>query len=163
MSAEVIRLADSLAGLPSVDGAQGAADPTSGPEPGWEPQLPAPEPLPDRERIRHPQLGVPSAVYPSHDEKGRLLSATCRFELGEGKKCVLPYTYGKLAGGTLGWQFKAPPAPRPLFGLDALAARPDAEVLVVEGEKPALKARDRFPDHAVVTSLGGARSAKESD
>jgi ABC-type uncharacterized transport system permease subunit len=34
-----------------------------------------------------------------------------------------------------GWKAKAPPEPRPLYGLDRLAARPAAPVLLCEGEK----------------------------
>ena len=43
------------------------------------------------------------------------------------------------------WRCKALPEPRPLYGLDKLAARPDAPVLVVEGEKTADAAAQKFP------------------
>lgn len=43
------------------------------------------------------------------------------------------------------------PAPRPLYNLNLLAQRPDAKVLLVEGEKAADAAASLFP-HAVVTS-----------
>ena len=45
-----------------------------------------------------------------------------------------------------GWQWKAPPAPRPLYGLARLAARSEAAVLVAEGEKAADAAALFLPD-----------------
>ena len=61
----------------------------------------------------------------------------------------------------LRWFWKALPAPRPLYGLDHLAARPEAPVLICEGEKAADAAQKIFPGHVVVTSRrrrGGAQS-----
>ena len=55
------------------------------------------------------------------------------------------------------------PTPRPLFNLDRLAARPDAPVLVVEGEKTADAAAELLPDFVVVTSPFGAKSAGKAD
>ncbi len=123
------------------------AAPTGG---GWAPVLPASLPLPDR--IRHPIHGEPTAVWPYRDVGAELLFVVCRFDLknpdgspvlgkdGKPKKEVLPYCCGP--GG---WRWAAPPAPRPLYGLDALAARPGAPVLVVEGEKAADAAARLFP------------------
>lgn len=54
-------------------------------------------------------------------------------------------------------------APRPLYGLDRLATRPDAPVLVCEGEKAVDAARDMFPDHVAVTTPGGANTAHKVD
>ena len=63
---------------------------------------------------------------------------------GKQAKDVLPYTFGTLRG-RLGRHFKAPPSPSPLYGLDRLAERPDAAVLMVEGEKAADSAAGGFP------------------
>jgi putative DNA primase/helicase len=79
------------------------------------------------------------------------------------RKEVLPYTSGAIGGGGPGWHWRAPDAPRPLFGLAAPAARPDAPVLVVEGEKAALAAAGLFPDLVAVTSMGGAGAAAQGD
>ncbi len=57
----------------------------------------------------------------------------------------------------------APPAPRPLFGLDRLAARPDAPVLVVEGEKAADAATELFPGHACLSWQGGTNATAKAD
>jgi hypothetical protein len=122
----------------------------------WSPILPAPVPLPAT--IRHQRLGAPSRVWEYRDSEGRLLFATCRFDNGNGTKEVLPYSCGRN-----GWRWRAPPAPRPLYGLDRLAARPDAAVIVTEGEKTADAARDLFQSHAVVTWCGGAMAVAKAD
>jgi Domain of unknown function (DUF6371) len=53
--------------------------------------------------------------------------------------------------------------PRPLYGLDLLAQRSDAPVLVVEGEKTADAAAKLFPDYVVVTSPHGAKAAHKAE
>ena len=55
------------------------------------------------------------------------------------------------------------PAPRPLYGLELLASREGAPVLVTEGEKAAEAARLIFPEFAVVTSPNGAEAAAQAD
>jgi putative DNA primase/helicase len=50
------------------------------------------------------------------------------------------------------WRWKAPPAPRPLLNLAQLQARPDARVLIVEGEKAADAAARLLGDHVVVVT-----------
>lgn len=62
-----------------------------------------------------------------------------------------------------GWIAKSLPTPRPLYGLHDLAVRPDAPVLVCEGEKSTDAARRLFPGHVCVTSSGGASAAAASD
>ncbi|MBU2134695.1 MAG: hypothetical protein KKA45_00675, partial [Alphaproteobacteria bacterium] len=71
--------------------------------------------------------------------------------MADGKKEIRPATLWR--GGTgqpLRWKPKAEPGPRPLYGLDRLAARPAARVLLVEGEKAADAAGKRFPDLVVM-------------
>ena len=47
---------------------------------------------------------------------------------------------------------------RPIYGLADLAARPDAPVLVVEGEKAADAAAELLPDYVAVTIHGELQS-----
>ena len=121
--------------------------------------LPAPSPLPGT--IRHRRLGVPSQVWRYQDATGALLFVVCRFDAERGKE-VLPFTFGTLHGRR-GWHWRAPPAPRPLYALDRLAARPDAPVIVTEGEKAADAAAVLFPDHVATTSPSGAGAARLAD
>lgn len=62
-----------------------------------------------------------------------------------------------------GWKWKGCPAPRPLYGLDRLAARPDAPVLLCEGEKAADVAARLLPDHVAITTCNGAASPEKTD
>jgi hypothetical protein len=138
----------------------------------WLAEIPAPDPLPAR--VRHPRLGQPSRVWLYHNEAGELLFAVCRFDevdadgkplldgKGKSKKQVLPFVFGTL-NGRRGWQWKAPPKPRPLYGLGHLAKRPDAPVIITEGEKDADGAAARFPEYVAVTSSGGANAAAATD
>lgn len=55
------------------------------------------------------------------------------------------------------------PEPRPLYGLDQLTARPDAPVLVVEGEKTCDAGRRLYPGYVVVTWPGGSKGIAHVD
>ncbi len=117
----------------------------------------APEPL-----GRHRTHGAASQTWTYRDAAGRLLFIVARFDQADGEKVVLPQTLWR-TGGALKWRWKAAAAPRPLYGLPDLAARPSAPVLVVEGEKTAAAAKDRFPDHVVVTWPGGSKATAMVD
>ena len=129
------------------------------------PILPVPEGV---EVIIPPhRLGKPVATWDYRDEDGRLLFLTARFNYvrdGKPKKDVIPLSYcGSARTGHCAWKWKGSPAPRSLFGLDRLAARPNAPVIVVEGEKKCEPAERLFPDYVAVTSMGGAGNAGYSD
>jgi putative DNA primase/helicase len=53
--------------------------------------------------------------------------------------------------------------PRPLYGLDRLARRPGARVLIVEDEKAADAALERFPELVAVSCPGGFKQAHLAD
>ena len=55
------------------------------------------------------------------------------------------------------------PAPRPLYRLPELIGRPDAQVLIAEGEKSADAGATLFPDHAVIAWLGGVAGLNHAD
>jgi len=120
------------------------------------PILPAPHPLPVT--MRHRRHGAPAATWHYRDAAGSLLFVVCRFDPPGARKEIVP-----LSCGAEGWRWKAPPEPRPLYGLDRLAARPAAPVLVVEGEKAADAAVGIFPNFAVVTWPGGAQAVSKAD
>lgn len=61
------------------------------------------------------------------------------------------------------WQWKAPPAPRPLLNLPQLAERPDATVLVVEGEKAWSAAATLFPTAVAITWASGCKALDKTD
>ncbi|MFO8237056.1 MAG: hypothetical protein R6U00_02140, partial [Prochlorococcaceae cyanobacterium] len=55
------------------------------------------------------------------------------------------------------------PAPRPLYGLAQLAARPQVPVLVVEGEATADAAGRLFPEHVVISWANGTNAIAKAD
>jgi len=116
--------------------------------------------LPDR--IHHHRFGQPSGVWEYRDATGCLFGAVCRFDLPDGAKQVLPLTWARHTDGREQFRWLAFAKPRPLYGLDILAANPDAGVLIVEGEKAADAARTISPG-AVVTWPGGSKAARYTD
>jgi putative DNA primase/helicase len=61
------------------------------------------------------------------------------------------------------WKWTAPPAPRPLYNRESIAARPDAPVLVVEGEKTADAAAKLFPSAIAITWPSGCKAINKAD
>jgi putative DNA primase/helicase len=55
------------------------------------------------------------------------------------------------------------PAPRPLYGLPGLSERPEAPVLVVEGEGTADAAARLFPEHVVISWANGTNAIAKAD
>ncbi|SDX47148.1 DUF3987 domain-containing protein [Thiocapsa roseopersicina] len=106
----------------------------------------------------HPTLGRPIATWAYRDTAGRPIAFVCRFDLPGGDK-----TYRPLTHGPDGWTWTAPPEPRPLYGLDRLAARPDAPAILTEGEKAADAAAALMPDCVTVTTMNGAQSPQKAD
>lgn len=127
----------------------------------WAPVLPVPEGAP-----RCDIAALIGAQLTDHwdylDKDGRLLGYVARVEGPDGKK-ILPITYCAAPNGARGWRLKGFPAPRPLYGLQSLAQRPDAPVLLVEGEKTACTAAEVFEDHVVATWCGGAKALDKAD
>jgi len=129
----------------------------------WEPSSPAPS---------EPTMpSGASAIWVYRDAEGRPLCARFRKDNEDGSKIVLPYSYGHRIWtdgkgqrrDIIGWHVKEGVKPLPLYGLDQLAAFPDAPVLLVEGEKTADAAGKLFPDFVVMTTQGGSKSAGRND
>lgn len=109
-------------------------------------------------------LGRAVASWAYRDAAGQLLRYTLRFPKPDGAKEIRPATLWRSAPGKpLRWRPKAEPGLRPLYGLDRLAARPVAPVLLVEGEKAADAAAARFPDLVAMTWPGGAKGIGKAD
>lgn len=134
--------------------AAGPAVPAAGPAPAWTP-APADAPAPPD---RHRQHGEPSARWCYRDATGAVLGYVYRFDAVDGGKQVLPVVWT-----ADGWRWRGLPVPRPLYGLDRLALRPGAPVLVCEGEKAADAAQALFHDYITTTSPNGAQSAGKAD
>lgn len=121
-------------------------------------------PVPESTELLVPwnPLGKPKIIWDYKDQNGHILMRNCRF-INDGQKEDRPLTYRKFKNGTCKWAYMSLDIPRPLYGLDRLAANPEATVLICEGEKAADAAQILFPDFVAITSPNGAKSAQNAD
>ena len=117
-------------------------------------------PDPERPDFRPTVPGAErEAVYAYRDAQGNLLQYVVRWRLPDGTKSFCPYCRDGAK-----WVKRQLLDPRPLYGLDLLAQRHAAPVLVVEGEKAAEAARAALgEDWAVVTWSGGTNAVQKAD
>lgn len=146
----------------------------------WKPILPVPADAPDlfeadRKRttpIFNPkragtdkQMTVlrPSAAYRYFDAAGALLGYVLRCDFPDGGKFTPTVTFCEGPEGKRQWCLISFPEPRPLYGLDQLAANPAANVVVVEGEKAKVAGQKLLPGVVVVTWPGGSKGIRYAD
>ena len=130
----------------------------------WRAVMPVPRDAP-QPPMTHPTHGRYSARWEYRDKDSKLSCLVYRFEAkteGE-RKQFCPLTFCEDATGKRAWRWQGLPDPRPLYGLDKLAAAPDAPIIVCEGEKAADAAALLFPDAVSVTMLNGAQSPHKTD
>ena len=104
--------------------------------------LPVPEDAPPPP-TKHPRLGAPPRRWEYRDAGGRLLglclplaSAKRPGDIKEPKESA-PLSLPNMKKFGRRWRWQGFSKPRPLYGLDRLAARPAAPVVLCEGEKSA--------------------------
>jgi putative DNA primase/helicase len=130
---------------------------------GWDAILPVPDTVPDPD-MHHWILGKPAASWIYRDANGGTICHVARYNKANGDKEFWPRTWRKnRETGKEEWRWKNVPDPRPLYGLELLAQRPSAPVIVVEGEKCADVARRLFPGYVAVSPMNGARSPQLAD
>ena len=110
----------------------------------------------------------PSRVDTYRDAEGRVLGHVLRLDIEEratGKVVKITPTITWCIGpdGTQQWCVQHFRKPRPLYGLDALAAKPSAPVLVVEGEKCRAAGAGALGPYAVVSWPGGGNGVRYVD
>lgn len=146
----------------------------------WVPLLPVPEdasevmgdahwtvPIWNPKRGRAARLKV-QRLDAYRDAQGRLLGYVARAQIkdrdtGALKKWTPTLTWCVSPTGARQWCLQHFPEPRPLFGLDTLAVKPDAPVLIVEGEKCCAAGARAWPQYAVVAWPGGANGIRKVD
>lgn len=102
-------------------------------------------------------LGEPTASWRYYDKDGQTIGFVCRY-LKEGRKTYRPWTFGRFGeiAAPLEWRSLTWPSPRPLYGLDRLANRSAAKVLLCEGEKAADAAQALIGGMVCMTWPGGS-------
>lgn len=128
----------------------------------WTAIVPVPEDAP-APPSKHSRLGESSASWTYRTADGRVALHILRFDIGDGDKEFRPLTFCSDGNGRKEWRWKELPKPWPLYNLDKLVERPDAEVIVCEGEKAADSAAEMFPECVAVASLHGSKSADKAD
>jgi len=108
------------------------------------------------------QLGEPTRVWPYLDTDGGLLGYVTRYDPPEGKQ-IRVWSWGARGDAAPAWGCGHWNKPRPLYGLDRLAARPNDPVMVVEGEKAADAAGVLLPSYVCVSWPGGAQAWRHVD
>ncbi len=131
---------------------------------GWQCVMPIPEnaPKPPPAHLKH---GVPTRRYSYFAEDGQVNFFQWRFEpkKPDQRKQFSPVSLWQ-KGNKLEWRFKAPPEPRPLYGLPSLLRYPDAEeVWFCEGEKSCEALEKLLINTPVMTWAGGSQAVLKSD
>jgi hypothetical protein len=143
----------------------------------WLPLSVVPERAPKPKDIFNKQISgrwtklKPAGRWEYFDPAGGLIGYIYRFDLPGGGKEVIPQTYCvNQTTGEMEWKWQSFGKPRPIYGLNRLAANPDAQVLVVEGEKACDAARALFlaagvPESKLVVASwpGGGKAIKHCD
>lgn len=131
-------------------------------EPDGELLSPAPAEAPPFTFLTHRVWGPATRHWIYRDAAGAVLLVVVRWD-AEGDKQIRQFTCWRRSDGRLEWRMKWCASPRPLYGLDRLAARPDAGVMVCEGEKACDAAGELLPAWCCITSPGGAENARKAD
>lgn len=112
----------------------------------------------------HVVRGLPQAQWCYRDASGQVLGYIYRFVTSDGGKEVLPLSWCRHeVTGKCAWRWISFATPRPLYGLDRLADRPEATVLVTEGEKCSDAAVGELPDLVSVSWPGGSKAVDKAD
>ncbi len=145
------------------------------PKSEWQTVTPAPSKAPDITTdtyLAYMLKGrTETARYTYKDAQGNPLGHVVRLEDKHGAKITPTLTYCENEKGFKAWKWQGFDSTkdangrggRPLFGLDHLAAKPGANILIVEGEKTCEAARKIFPNHAVLTWPGGSGAVFKSN
>ena len=128
----------------------------------WSIIMPAPVDAP-APPAKHFKLGKSSAQWTYTNPAGAVLGYVLRFNV-PGEKQFRPLTlWRRGSAGKHEWRWESWPPERPLYGLQQLAERPLAPVVICEGEKATDAAARLLTGFVVVTSPNGAKSAGKAD
>lgn len=140
-----------------------AIKPTAKSDSEWEPFFPVPDEAPAAP-VALGSLGRPDCVYHYRGADGRLNGYVYRWDAkGKRGKEIRPLSYARGRDGRCEWRWMQLSKPRPLYGLELLASKPAAVVVLVEGEKAANAVRLLLPDHVGLTWSGGGNAVELSD
>ena len=109
----------------------------------------------------------PSYIWDYTNEQGELILKVIRYDSitnGKKKKWFIPLAvYSNRFTGEIAWRKEMPEGKRPLYGLHKLTERPNATVVLAEGEKSADAAQVIFPNCVCMTWPNGTSSLSKAD
>ncbi|WP_313458273.1 DUF927 domain-containing protein [Pseudomonas sp.] len=135
----------------------------------WQAVLPIPAEAMTKCPSKHRQHGVPSKVWCYRNSQGEPLMVLYRFDVAgnpedPAKKVFAPLTWcTRGAQGPAQWRWQGLAEPRPLLRLDELDKKPDAPVILCEGEKAADAAQVLLPSHVATCWPNGSNSWHKAD
>lgn len=134
----------------------------------WSAVYPIPDEAMTKRPTSHYRHRKPSMLWTYRDAEGRPLMLVYRFDLktdesGKRRKEFAPLTWCKNKAGKHEWRWQGLQPQRPLLNLDKLAARPDAPVVVCEGEKAADAAASMLPDYVATCWPNGSKAWNKAD
>lgn len=132
----------------------------------WHPIYPEPAPAEmEAAPLAHQFRGLPELKWEYKDATGQLLGYVYRFKTSDGGKETIPLVPCRHEKtGKLEWKWKQfADTGRPIYGLDRLAAKPDAWVLLVEGEKCADAPLELLKNAVIVSWPGGSNGVEKVD
>jgi hypothetical protein len=106
------------------------------------------------------------ATYEYRNTDGELLGYVVRVLDEKGKKQTLPVSYCHNTKANINkWWLKgfSDNGYKPIYGAEKLGQSPLQRVLIVEGEKAADAATKIFPEHTVISWMGGSASASKAN
>ena len=112
----------------------------------------------------HWEHGKPSVVYKYADAAGQPVGAIMRWDLPDGSKQISQCSWMRhKKTDRCTWKWQAFKVPRPLYRGEFLNNMPDADVVIVEGEKAADALARKLPEHVVLSWAGGSKAISQSD
>ncbi|HJK89011.1 MAG: MobA/MobL family protein (plasmid) [Candidatus Megaira endosymbiont of Mesostigma viride] len=106
------------------------------------------------------------ATYEYKNRDGELLGYVVRVLDKEGKKQTLPVSYCHNTKANINrWWLKgfSDKGYKPIYGAEKLGQSPLQRILIVEGEKAADVATKIFPEHTVISWMGGSAAASKAN
>lgn len=139
----------------------------------WTPIVPVPAGAPamDPQTVWNPKRGKTWPMRPTmtdayRDADGNLHGYVLRVEYdrgGETVKLTPQVTFCRSIEGEERWCAVGMPSPRPMLGAELLSGRPDAKVLIVEGEKARHAAEALLGGFVCLSWAGGSHGVRRTD
>lgn len=134
----------------------------------WQPIIPVPDtaPSPPRtfsKKVKGEWLPCDFAGQWVYEDARGIVGYVNRFELN-GKKDYIPVSYcTNIHTGEVQWKYQAFTKPRPIFNYADLIAKPDAVIMITEGEKKAQACNRLVPSLAAISWAGGGKAVKHTN